>query len=290
VFTTGTRPDQSVWKLGIAYSTNGGVDWNHILLDDGCMGLAVAFDRFDADRVYVGGYTNSLGAALFVSGDLGQTWTSGSTGLAGQVNCIVPDPATQNVVYCATTSGVYVSFDGCQSWQSTALTQNTRALLVDPDDGRIYAGTATGVYYSFDCGSTWYDFSANLTTTNVLALARTGGPTPMLLAGTDDGGIFSASLMTGIAGSTPTRPARAVSVTSPCRDAISIAFGSGVPAQVSGGIFDRTGRKVLDLGRMNPTGPGCYSEFDIRQLPAGTYLLRLAAANWSAVRPLVVMH
>jgi photosystem II stability/assembly factor-like uncharacterized protein len=286
VFTAGTLSDQ---KLAIDYTLDAGSTWNHVIIDDGCWGRAIAFDPFDVSRVFVAGIASDSSPRLLVSDDLGQNWTQQQTGLTAAAVSIQPDPVTSGLMYCATTDGVFKTTDGAQTWQSTALTDSARALLINPEDGRIYAGTSTGVYYSEDGGDYWEEFNFGLTTPSVLSLALAGGANPTLYAGTCGGGVFITTPMTGIVDNDASPLRHGVTVTSPCRDFATLhlgpgTLGSAVPVVR---LFDLSGRLVLQSAARNLKSE---MVLDLRGLSSGTYILRLTTANWSASQPLVVMH
>ncbi len=298
IFTTGELDVAGVPKLVIDYSLDAGSTWNNVIIDDGCWGGAIAFDPFNSNRVFVAGIASDNSPRFLVSDDLGQDWTQQQTGLTAAATSIQPDPVTSGRMYCATAAGVFRTTDGALTWQATALTESTRALLINPEDGRIYAGTATGVYYSEDGGDNWQDFSFGLTTPSVLSLALAGGTNPTLYAGTNGGGVFITTPMTGIVNHDASPLCPEVTVASPCRDFTTL--------HLTGPLDHLTTRPLLlsvfDLsGRLVPQSVACQSSLDNRQaemrmvldlrgLSSGTYILRLATSDWNVSRPLVVMH
>jgi hypothetical protein len=293
IFTTGTLNDQ---KLAIDYTLDAGSTWNHAIIDDGCWGGAIAFDPFNSNRVFVAGIASGNSPRFFVSNDLGQNWTQQQTGLTAAAVSIQPDPVTSGLLYCATANGVFKTTDGALTWQATALTESTRTLLINLEDGRIYAGTSTGVYYSEDGGDNWEEFNYGLTTPSVLSLALAGGTNPTLYAGTNGGGIFITTPMTGIADNQTSPLRHGVTVTSPCRDFATLHFspktlGSSAPVAR---LFDLSGRLVLQSVACQSSLDNCQSEMrmvlDLRGLSSGTYILRLATSDWNVSQSLVVMH
>jgi len=247
----------------------------------------VAYDPFDSNRVLIGGDTNWSGPVVLVSTDLGQTWTSSSHGLTSRVNVIVPHPAIPGCYYCGTQDGLYRSTDSARTWTSVWSGGAVRAIVVDHEatGDIVYIGSSTGVSYTADDGASWMPLNDGLSNTSILALATSGDSGPGdLYAGTEGGGIFRSSSASGIAGhgSRLPGPGQPISVAvSPnlCRTTARLTVRLAEPATLQGGIFDRTGRAVLDLGiRHLPAGTWALTS-DLRRLPAGSDFIRLRAGG-----------
>ena len=74
--------------------------------------VAVDRHRLDDDRPY-----------LYVTRDLGRTWREAHAGIpdGSFLNAVREDPVRRGLLYAATETGVYVSFDDAASWQSLRL-------------------------------------------------------------------------------------------------------------------------------------------------------------------------
>ena len=116
---------------------------------------------------------------------VGSGYPAGNTGNATQfvgqwINVIIVDPANSNVVYLASTSGVFRSTDAGQNWTLGAgSTGDARSLVLDrssPAGARIlYAGVAgVGVLRSTDGGQNWTTILNGATP--VVAAAIGGAP------------------------------------------------------------------------------------------------------------------
>lgn len=119
-------------------STDGGNSWQNITArfyeKDGTpkkdtQGARIPYDHWvarvtpsahDLDTCYVAytGYRthNEDNTYLYVTRDLGRTWTDISQGMINPVNDIVEDPDNPDVLYLATDYGLFVSIDRGESW------------------------------------------------------------------------------------------------------------------------------------------------------------------------------
>ncbi|NQV32687.1 MAG: hypothetical protein HQ515_08340 [Phycisphaeraceae bacterium] len=101
---------------------NDGVDWTEISTGLPAQYIkSIAPSRFKPSRVYVtlsGIKTDNFASMVYCSEDQGATWTSIVSNLPdAPVNVILEDPAHEQVLYCGTFSGVFVSVNRGQSWQ-----------------------------------------------------------------------------------------------------------------------------------------------------------------------------
>jgi hypothetical protein len=278
VFCTGNYYNGSDWQIAVSHSSDGGSTWEHDTMTWGSNGLAVCFDPFDQNRVYVAGDSAyNYGCAQFlITTDLGASWTSSHTGLTGRVWTVAADPEDEGVLYAGTYQGVFKSTDGGATWDSTGFTRDTRALLFDPDDPEIvYAGTGGyGVSVSTDAGATWNPMNTGLTNLNVLSLGMRTGAENILFAGTSGGSVFRSDINTGVVGpGTPGSRAYGLAVTpNPCRELATISLSSSLVTPGSKlCLYDATGRLVRSLG-------AGASSVMLRTagLQPGTYFVRLS--------------
>ncbi|MBM3315040.1 hypothetical protein FJY71_04260, partial [candidate division WOR-3 bacterium] len=247
VVTTGYLVEQSVGHMAVSITLDGGLTWSHYVDDVGYYGWGVAFDPHNPNRVFAGGGTEQAAPVFLVSDDLGQSWDRRGTGLPGTVGRICPDPAVPGLVYVATGDGVYRTDDYGETWQATGLVGvSIRTVEIDATQDIIYAGTEDGVYLSEDGGATWTAFNDNLEPADVLSLVLTGGYCPMLFAGTNGGGIFSASPMTGVSEAPDAGRRTSLTIVNPCRGAVRLML-AGLQEELRGGIYDLSGQRVLDL-------------------------------------------
>ncbi len=153
-----TRP-QTVLTAGsprVYRTEDGGLSWN--LASDTLPAFVkvLRFERANTSRLYA-----AAGASVFVSADLGSTWTERGDGLpAILVNDLQLDPSAPSTIYAATYGGgVYKTIDGGHSWSpaSQGLTDGlVWTLRVDPQSPSVvYAGTGGGVFRSENGGASW---------------------------------------------------------------------------------------------------------------------------------------
>ncbi len=289
IFYTGNVYN-AAYFFAVSHTSDGGTSWEHDTLPTGTRGWAVAFDPTDEDRAYAGGDSAYSYPALLVTTDGGATWTMSRAGLAGAVNALATVPGNGQLVFAGTTSGVFRSTNAGASWSATALTRNTRAVVVDPQHpGDVYAGTyGYGVSVSTDAGVTWNEMNAGLTCNKVLSLALRSGTEPMLFAGTEGGSVFKALPPTGVTEPVgrPPRPAAVAVFPNPCRGKARLQCPA-VTGPAAAALFDHSGRLVRDFGARPAAGVDWNA--DLRGVPAGTYFVRVTAGGRAHIARLAVL-
>jgi photosystem II stability/assembly factor-like uncharacterized protein len=157
----GTIPmiSESPLQPGMLYvGTEGGSIWRtrdegeHWARVDGAMPdkwvSRVIASEHRASRVYVtftGYREDDFEAYLYVSEDLGESWTSIRGDLPSEsVNVIREDPRDADVLYAGTDLGVYVTLDGGGTWHSLSAnlpTTPVHDLRIHPRDDELVIGT-----------------------------------------------------------------------------------------------------------------------------------------------------
>ncbi|TWT39996.1 hypothetical protein RAS1_43870 [Phycisphaerae bacterium RAS1] len=170
-------------------STNGGVDWSHVLDFAGGEIHAYAIAFAPDGRVYAGGTGTPNVAVLPVGG----AWQDIGLPPVNFAYSLAVDPGDSDTLYAGTRdNGVYKSTNGGQDWTQIAdgltAAAQVSALLVDPVDADVvFAGTADGLFESIDGGATWRVLNGGLPRgsagVNALALSASR----VLVAGTDQG-------------------------------------------------------------------------------------------------------
>jgi hypothetical protein len=151
----------------------------------------LAVSPSSAATVYLG---SSCGAQSF---DGGQTWAT-LNGLDGAFfNTIVIDPQSQSTVYAGTSSGLFASTDGGQSFSTLTIAglqfPNVTSVAINPTTpADVYAVANGSVYATTNSGSTWTLKSSGLTAqVNSLTIAPTKAT--VLYAGTSAGVFLSSN-------------------------------------------------------------------------------------------------
>jgi photosystem II stability/assembly factor-like uncharacterized protein len=100
---------------------------------------STAYASFDAHR------TNDHRPYIFVTTNLGETWTSISSTLPeGNVNVVKADPKNRNLLYAGTEYGFYISLNGGASWKrlmNGLPTVRVDDVLVHPREHDLILGT-----------------------------------------------------------------------------------------------------------------------------------------------------
>src|SRR5207237_10583801 len=82
---------------------------------------------------------HDLNPYIYRTGDYGKTWTTITDGLSAPafVNVVREDPVRKGLLLAGTETGIYVSFDSGDDWQSLQLnlpTASIRDLVIHGDD------------------------------------------------------------------------------------------------------------------------------------------------------------
>ncbi len=204
------RSSGTIWSGGysrLARSDDRGDTWQTVALSQEVYSLV--FDSHDPSTLYAGSYYDISygyyaypeGGSIFVSHDLGATWTRNAGDLGAAPFALAVDPFATGVVYAGTAgAGIWRSGDGGRTWVRSPAGPPTAVtdLVADPvRPGHLYAAADSAIYRSRDGGASWEPFADGLVGRPVLDLAIPAGGR-RLLAATDGSGIFEIDLASAV--------------------------------------------------------------------------------------------
>jgi len=176
-----------VWK-----TTDAGLTWTPLTDDQPSLAMgSIAVDPTDPNIIYAGTGEQDFsgdsyyGAGVLRSMDAGATWTRLGeqefvlpTGGGAMISRVVIDPVSPNIVYVASTFGLFKSTDRGDTWDLKLSGRSPLAavteLVMDPSDSStLYAGVGVpstapnrGIYKSTDFGETWTELDTGLPAAN----------------------------------------------------------------------------------------------------------------------------
>lgn len=160
--------NESIYK-----TRDGGKTWERMATDLSTYRvLSLAIDPLHPATVYAG----TMMDAVYKSPDGGQHWMAYNAGLKEHisvVNQFVFDPRDPEIIYAATTVGVFRSTNGGRMWeermQGMKEVHIVVTLAIDPKRPHIlYAGTTGGAYKSTDGTASWHKVNNGLIPPEVL--------------------------------------------------------------------------------------------------------------------------
>lgn len=151
-------PAGGIWK-----STDGGSTWNPMSDDLPQIGVSgIAIDYANSNIIYIATGDDDAGdtvsAGVFKSTDGGVTWNQ--TGLnpsntPNRMNDIYIHPTNSNMLWVATTSGIYRTTNGGTNWTLEQAGDFDDIKIKPGDPSTLYAVTSNTFYKSTDSGDNW---------------------------------------------------------------------------------------------------------------------------------------
>lgn len=190
-FYSETGSDGTLWSAcgnGVLRSTDQGATWR----------VTTGWEVTEVLKVKAHpGSPRRLAAAtaygMIVSGDGGDTWQTGGTGMDRKFcSDALWLTGRSDVLLAATEEGVYRSVTGGKTWTRSGLAGKGVRVLVSGGAGKeVWAGTEEdGVYRSEDGGATWQAHNNGLAHRTVYALALHPTDPAVAYAGTYGGGVY----------------------------------------------------------------------------------------------------
>jgi photosystem II stability/assembly factor-like uncharacterized protein len=228
---------------------------------------------------------------LFLSGDGGGTWTlQPVTGINRDL--IAVHKARNGLLYAATSRNVFVSGDIGVTWTEvySSSSQGIKAFIASNRNSDVYIADDAMLQYSTDDGSTWRQLIAPPDLSTLII-----DPFDYLIAGTQYSGVFRSRESTVSVFDAPAAAAADIALNGiapqPMRSGgmlrVDIELAHAGLAQFR--VYDLSGklRAHVDAG-WRQAGTHIL-ELPALSLPAGSYLLQVAAGSQQASRRIVVL-
>jgi len=153
---------------GLWYTTNGGNDWQTTTDVLPTLGVsAIAVDPTNPSTIYIGtgdrDASDAPGVGVMKSIDNGLTWQMSNTGMGNKiVGDLLIDNTNTQIIYAATTNGLFKSTDGGATWVLKT-GGGFKDLAFKPGNTSIIYATQGGKFYlSVDAGETWSTITSGI--------------------------------------------------------------------------------------------------------------------------------
>jgi photosystem II stability/assembly factor-like uncharacterized protein len=197
----GTEMVYAATTVGVFRSLDGGRNWEERMegMTEVNFIVALAMDPQRPNVLYAGttgGVYRSINAT--------QSWEKISRGMVADdakmasmamgVNGLAVDPTNSNIVYAATTKGLYKSMDQGEHWikiEGSIQNSYVSAIQLDPSQpSTLYLATSDRVQKSEDSGATWQPKSNGLEAISIRSLQISPSNPRVLYVGTNGGGLY----------------------------------------------------------------------------------------------------
>jgi photosystem II stability/assembly factor-like uncharacterized protein len=187
--------------VGAFYSKDGGREWEERMagMKEVHIVVTLAIDPKNPKVLYAG----TTGGA-YRSRDGTATWEKVNNGLIPEeelmaslalgINLLAIDPVNPNIIYAATTKGLFKTMNQAERWERIGQSlpdQFISTMLIHPTNGNeLYLGGRAGVFKSVDGGLTWGAINQGLATLNIRSLAMSPQSPRTIYAGTNGSGLY----------------------------------------------------------------------------------------------------
>jgi len=283
-------------------STNGGNSFSTVQpdpLDSGNALLSIASSSLSPDTVYFStAPTDSFPMHVFRSFNGGTIKTDISSGLPNRYpQRITVNPHNAQEVYVVFSGfngsqggHIFKSEDAGSTWTdiSTSLPDVPfHCLMIDPDHtSNIYAGCDFTIYVSSNGGTDWFTYADGLPDAAMVFDLVLSPSDNSLLAFTYGNGVYKNDLLDDAVGVNEVSSSPSLDVfPNPVQDVLTIKFGSPLSAgEVI--LFDASGKKILQR-KLFATET---FNWNVQQLPSGTYFLNVRSKAWSSTQKVMVIR
>lgn len=173
---------------GLITSDDGGGTWT---VNGGLGSVSLRSVHVSGGTIYAGTYDGGLR----VSSDNGSTRATYTTGDGLAHNRVNDVYGSGSTIYAATPSGLSISNDGGDTWNSASAIGSTAVNGLSVSGSTIYCALNSSVRVSADSGSTWTTYQTN-------GILNPNGPGPYLQGIYESGGVIYAAGQSGASIST----------------------------------------------------------------------------------------
>lgn len=280
---------------GIIRSVDNGSTWTTVLPSQNpCFGLAEVEEGTN-ERVLVGA-SSCLGGIIYTSDDNGSSWAMHElvveSGVA-RINSIStrPDGIVLTSRSLSAAPLVFRSEDNGDTWQPAAYglpDTIVNTVMCHSTPGLALAGTRNGIYITNNDGDDWWPFSDGLTNMNVTAFAI--DQNGMVLAGTNGGGVFRASLPVAVPEFNGDPFSLEQNIPNPANSLTSITYSLRTHAEVVMTMHDAQGRLITEVLNTR-SAPGRHTvEVSTAALAPGIYTYSLWVDGARSTKRMAVEH
>lgn len=190
--------------VGAFISKNGGREWEERMagMKEVHIVTCITMDPHHPRVLYAG-----TTGGTYRSDDGGTSWQKKNNGLipdevlnaamALGVNVLAVDPRNSEIVYAATTKGLFRSVNRGEYWEQIGQglsNQFISTLALHPTDANMfYIGGPEGVRKTIDGGKTWQAHNEGLTTLNIRTISLSPSDPQLLYLGTNGSGLYRSS-------------------------------------------------------------------------------------------------
>ncbi len=256
---------------------------------------SIAFSPINPNRWYV----STTNGRFFYSTDAGQSWDQTiqfvPEGHYLYGASIYPSALDENVVYFAgsgySNPAVYKSTDGGEVFipiNSGMPSTLVFELAATPDESLLFAATEAGPYVYVTAEDLWYDMSGEAAPTQTYWSVEYVEAYETVRFGTYGRGIWDFNISESVNVETIAKVnTRLQLFPNPATDVVQLRLDGLENGAWQLDIFTSTGQNVQSQSIQHPGGDQWQQQIDIRELPQGTYTLRVTNGKQSLSEALI---